>query len=90
MDILYFLEERTKFTRYYYETAASPFREIQRKIDANEPPFDDPPWGDSGEPAFLEEWLTAEDGVRVLDRSRGRVKRVTDRLLLQRDYARPA
>lgn len=69
MDVLYFLEERMRFIRYYYETAASSFLTIQRKIEAKEPPFDDPPWDDSGEPAFLAEWLEAEDGLSILGRS---------------------
>ncbi len=33
MHILYFLKVRTRFIRHYYETAAEPFREMERKIE---------------------------------------------------------
>lgn len=69
MDVLYFLEGRTRFIRYYYETAATSFLDIQHKIENEEPPYNDPPWDDSGEPAFLDEFLTAEDGLMILGRS---------------------
>ena len=57
MDVLFFLRERTKFIRYFYETAAEPFRETIRKIEADEAPFDNPPYSEDGEPPFLEEWM---------------------------------
>ena len=43
MDILFFLKERTRFIRYFYETAGEPFHETTRKIEASEPPFDNTP-----------------------------------------------
>jgi hypothetical protein len=69
MDILYFLEQRTAFIRYYHDTAAGAFLEIQRKIEAEEPPFDDPPYDESGEPPFLEEWSDAARGVVITGRT---------------------
>ena len=69
MDVLWFFERRTAFTRFYYETSAQTWLEIQRKIKDEEPPFDDPPWDDSGEPPFVSEWGEAEDGLTILGRS---------------------
>jgi hypothetical protein len=69
MDILYFLEERTTFIRYYYGTAEAAFLEIQRKIDACDEPFGGPKYDESGEPVHLEEWSAASDGITVLGRS---------------------
>lgn len=69
MDVLFFLKARTTFIRYFYETAGEPFREIKRKIEAGEPPFDHPPYSEDGEPAYLEEWLEAEEGLEVLGRT---------------------
>ena len=31
MDVLFFLKDRTKFIRYFYNTAGEPFRETMRK-----------------------------------------------------------
>ncbi len=69
MDVLFFLKERTKFIRYFYETAAHPFHETKRKIEAREAPFDNPPYSEDGEPPFLEEWIEAEEGLEVLGRA---------------------
>lgn len=69
MDVLYFLKERTKFIRFFYETAGEPFRETIRKIEADEAPFDDPPYSEHGEPPFLEEWLEAQTALEVLGRT---------------------
>lgn len=69
MDVLFFLKERTKFIRYFYETAGQPFRETMRRIEAEEPPFDDPPYSEDGEPPYLGEWVEANEGLEVLGRS---------------------
>jgi hypothetical protein len=69
VDVLYFLEDRMRFIRCYYEQAALGFLETKRKIEAEEPPFDNPPWDESGEPGFLQEWMDAEDGLVMLGRS---------------------
>jgi len=68
MDVLYFLKERTRFIRQFYELAAAPFLERQRKIEDGEEPFE-PPYVDeysSGEPAYLEEWMEADESLHVL------------------------
>jgi hypothetical protein len=53
MDVLWFLKERTAFLRRFYDLASEPFNEVKRKISAGEPPYDDPPFDDSGEPPYL-------------------------------------
>ncbi len=65
MDVLFFLNERTRFIRAFYETAAPPFEEILRKIEAGEPPYE-PPYSEDGEPPFLTEWQEADLGSKVL------------------------
>ena len=68
MEVLFFLKERTKFIQHFYETAGEPFRETMRKIEADEPPFDNPPYSEDGEPPYLEEWIQAEEELEVLGR----------------------
>ena len=72
MDAAFFLRRRTHFIRRYYITGIGPFREIQRKIDAQETPYDEPPPffdPEDGEPAFLEEWIEADEAAQVVGRS---------------------
>ena len=69
MDVLFFLKERTRFIRHFYETAGEPFRESMRKIETGEPPFDNPPYSEDGEPPYLEEWMQADEGLEVLGRT---------------------
>ena len=69
MDVLFFLKERMKFIRHFYGTAGEPFRETMRRIEAGEPPFDNPPYSEDGEPPYLEEWMEAEQGLEVLGRT---------------------
>lgn len=82
MDVLYYLRKRTHFIWYFYQNSAAPFLEIKRKIEAEEAPFeirlcvdmgepalfDSPPYVESREPAFLEEWIEADEAVAVLGR----------------------
>ena len=65
MDVSYFLKERTKLIRYIFENGEQPFREIQRKIGAEEEPFI-PPYSEDSEPAFVAEWMDAEAAVELL------------------------
>ena len=65
MDIRYFLERRLTFIEQYYKTAASPFLERKRMIEAGEDPFV-PPYSEDGEPPYLEEWLEADESVQIL------------------------
>lgn len=69
MDVKYFADLRTNFIRMYYREGRKPFVEIQRAIDEEKPPFDEPPRGydiESGEPPYLTEWLEAEMALNVL------------------------
>lgn len=67
MDVLFFLRERTRLIRQYYVTAANPFNEIIRKIEAGEEPFV-PPYSEDGEPPFLSEWIDADELREVTGR----------------------
>lgn len=68
MDVLYFLRERTRFIEYYFETAGAPFLELKRKMEAEEPPFDEHPDPESGEPAFQDEYDWASKGEEAVGR----------------------
>lgn len=67
MDVLYFLKDRTRLIRQYYEHAALPFNEIMRKIEAEEEPYI-PPYSEDGEPPFLSEWIDARELLEVTGR----------------------
>ena len=67
MDVLYFLKERTRLIRSYYEQAAQPFDEIIRKIEAKEKPYV-PPYSEDPEPPFLTEWIEAKELLEVTGR----------------------
>jgi len=67
MDILYFLKERTRLIRQYYEQAAEPFSDIIRKIETEEEPFV-PPYSEAPEPAFLAQWIEATELLEVTGR----------------------
>jgi hypothetical protein len=69
MDVLYFLNERTKLIRHFYDSASAPFLETKRAIDAQDPPFDNPPYDESGEPPFLGEWLQADVELELAGRA---------------------
>ena len=69
MDVLWFLNERLRTIRAFYRTARPSF---ETKIDAIErglPPFDKPPYDETGEPPFMEEWSEATLGLDLLGRS---------------------
>lgn len=68
MDLAYFLRERTALIRHFYDAAAAPFIETKRLIEAGEPPFHDPPYDESGEPAYLSEWLQADVELELVGR----------------------
>lgn len=65
MDVRYFLGRRLEFIRQFYEVSSAPFVERKRQIEAEEEPFV-PPYSEDPEPAFLEEWLEAEESLQVL------------------------
>lgn len=66
MDATYFLKERTRFIRYLYTEGTKPFAEIERCIDEELPPFDDPPYSEGPEPPYLAEWMDAKTARDVL------------------------
>jgi hypothetical protein len=66
MDQFVFLKDKTDFLRAFHLLTTGPFTEIKRKIDAGEEPFVDrrnPE--DYDEPAFLVEWLEADEGLKL-------------------------
>ena len=69
MDVLAFLKERTRFIRQFYDTAAAPFIQAMEGIEKGAPPFDDPPYSEDGEPAYLVEWIEASEALEVLGRT---------------------
>lgn len=66
MDVTHFLKYRTEFVRYFYFTGIKPFIDIQDSIRDERPPFDNPPFDDSGEPPFMFEWSEAKLGVEMV------------------------
>jgi hypothetical protein len=69
MQVLYFLNERTKFIRHFYLTAGEPFRETIRKIEDRESPFHEPPNSEDSDPPFMEEWTEAREGLEIVGRT---------------------
>lgn len=65
MDIFYFFNRRIDFIRQLYATASAPYVERKRMIEAKEEPFV-PPYSEDAEPAFLSEWLEADESLHVL------------------------
>lgn len=65
MDVEYFLKQRTKFIRYFYDNGVVGFREILRQIDMQEEPFV-PPYSEDGEPPFVEEYMDATYGIGAI------------------------
>lgn len=68
MDVEFFLTERTKFIRAFYDDAISSFAERKRLIECEKSPFE-PPYSEDGEPAFLSEWIDAEAGIELIGRT---------------------
>ncbi len=68
MDILYFLKERTRLIRQYYDLAVKPFETIVSKIEAEEEPYI-PPYSEDGEPAFQNEWMEANEMIEITGRT---------------------
>ncbi|CAN7717838.1 hypothetical protein LJR009_002256 [Bosea sp. LjRoot9] len=65
MEVEWFLKERTRFIRYFYDNAAPPFREMLRKIEEEEEPFIQPYNEDGDEPAFQIEYQEAWYGLEA-------------------------
>tara|TARA_R110001583_G_scaffold94384_7_gene237897 strand:+ start:6675 stop:7337 length:663 start_codon:yes stop_codon:yes gene_type:complete len=64
MDIEFFLKERTKFIKYFYETSLAPFNKIIDDIEKGNEPYI-PPYCEDGEPPFLSEWIDANSGIET-------------------------
>lgn len=64
MDIEFFLKDRTKFIRYFYDVAAGPFTKIMNDIENGVEPYT-PPYSEDDEPPFLTEWLDAKAGLET-------------------------
>ena len=64
MDIEFFLKNRTKFIRYFYETAAAPFAKTMNDIKNEVEPYI-APYSEDDEPPFLSEWFDAESGLET-------------------------
>lgn len=64
MDIEFFLKDRTKFIRYFYETAITPFTKTMEDIENEVEPYV-PPYSEDGEPPFLTEWIDANTGLET-------------------------
>src|SRR5882672_5490390 len=69
MDILAGLRDKLRFIERQYAAASFPFREIRRKINDCEEPFEPPPFDpdrdDLGEPPFLEEYREATESLNI-------------------------
>lgn len=65
MHIDYFLKERTKFIRYFYERATEPFMSIITAIEQETEPFV-PSYSEDSIPDFLEEWEDASLGMETV------------------------
>lgn len=69
MDVYFFLQQRTDLIRHFYDAASAPFVETKRCIQDALPPFDNPPYDESGEPVFLREWLQADVEQELVGRA---------------------
>lgn len=65
MDVRYFLDQRLAFIKQLYVNSSASFIERKRKIEAEEEPFV-PPYSEDAEPAYLSEWLEADESLQVL------------------------
>lgn len=66
MDAAYFLKERAELIRFFYDTGRKAYDDIKRRIEDALPPFDNPPYSEDGEPAYLQEWMDAETAIDLL------------------------
>lgn len=63
MDLNYFVRERTAIIRLFYDKGRVPFEQLKRDIEEEVPPWEPPPVDPdtyNGEPAYLEEFMRAE------------------------------
>ncbi|WP_417582897.1 hypothetical protein [Pelagibacterium sp.] len=63
MNLAYFLRERTRIIRLFYDLGQLPFEQRKQDIEKGEGQWEPPPFDpdyDSPEPAYLEEWIDTE------------------------------
>ena len=63
MDLDYWMRQRTDMIRLFYDKARVPFEQLKRDIEEEVKPWEPPPFNpetDDPEPAFLSEWMQAE------------------------------
>jgi len=63
MDATWFLKQRTKFIRFYFDECIGAFTARQATIERHEPPFADSVPDESGEPPHLAEWMEGRSGI---------------------------
>jgi hypothetical protein len=66
MDVHIFFKNRIDFLRQLYHTTSAPYIERKRLIDSGESPYDLSSCHEDSEPPFLDEWLEADQSLRVL------------------------
>jgi hypothetical protein len=66
VDVNFFLNQRTAFIRGFFDEAFAGFHETECRIDQTEPPFDNPPYSEDSEPAFLTEWIDAGTSAELV------------------------
>jgi len=66
MDYASFLADRLRFITYFYDQSIQPFKEIMRKIDAQEEPDEMPAYYEEEEPPYLTEYLEAHEAASLL------------------------
>jgi hypothetical protein len=68
MDVTAFLKQRTAFIRTF-DTGVAGFEDTKRRIEAGDPPFDNPPCCEDSEPPYVTEWVDAETRRDVLSQA---------------------
>jgi hypothetical protein len=66
MDCAYFLNQRTQFVSDFYDTSIQPFNKMKTDIENEIPPFDNFPYGESNEPAFMKQWGDADTSIKLI------------------------
>ncbi len=61
-----FYKERAKFISFFYKKASEPFIKIKQKIEDQEPPYEPINTYQTEEPAYLKEWIDAEDAIHTV------------------------
>jgi len=65
VNVRFFFSLRTAFIRQLYETASAHYIDRKRNIESEKEPYV-APYSEDSEPAFLEEWLEADESLQVL------------------------